>query len=555
MPIRLKLLLAITVTLLCLGTLTMLGRASLLEAEDSISSLANHHMVAVDLARSAQLAFARADRALSDAQAAATLSQADAAAEVFRKQIATFGGGWSQLQVSLDDEDRRQAAAQIGTRTDNWQRAASALLTRGSPSGQLVQHVTLDRQRDELSSAIDRLVADTTSNARDDAVEESASLEARSRNATLVALVAGAGVLAGLVWVFHSVSTGISAARGQADRISAGDLETVRVTRRRDEFGVLLKGLDGMREQLRQGVEAEQQARLDARQRGEAAERRTGMLDQLTSAFESRATVLVELVGAAANTLRTTAGTLGAGAADTDAQAACATSAAEAAGASADSAANAAEQLASAITEISRQVAQSTQVAGRAVADARRTDGVVKALAESADRVGTVVRTISNIATQTNLLALNATIEAARAGDAGKGFAVVASEVKNLATLTSKATDEVGQQITQIQSATTEAVEAISGITRTIEELSGIAAAIAAAVEEQSAATKDIASSVHQAASSAGQVADNIGGVSQGASVTRRGASDVQTAAGELSRHAGELSGAVTTYISGVKAA
>src|SRR5690606_15317887 len=116
--------------------------------------------------------------------------------------------------------------------------------------------------------------------------------------------------------------------------------------------------------------------------------------------------------------------------------------------------ASAAEELSASIGEISRQVSQATGVAARAVENARRTDMTVRALSEGATRIGQVVELISNIAGQTNLLALNATIEAARAGEAGKGFAVVASEVKNLAAQTSKATEEIGSQITQIQAAT-----------------------------------------------------------------------------------------------------
>ena len=555
MSIRLKLLAAITISMLCLGGLAMLGRSSMRDAEQAIVRMLDYHMAAVQQARSAQLAFAVADRALDDAKAAATLSQADAAAAVFRDRIGAFELAWAGLQNTLADPSARADAAGIGRRATVWQDQASGSLTGSSAIGNLAQRAKLDSQRNELTGAIDRLVADTVMRARGDAEHESMALDAGVSHFLWLAGAAAMAVLAGLGWSFHAVSTGIAAASERAARITNGDLKPMAATRRRDEFGTLLQALEAMRVQLDQGAETERQARLDAHQRHEATEHRTVMLDQLTTAFETRAAALVALVGSAADNLSMTANSMNTAAGETDAQADAAATAAAGAGASVDTAASAAEQLAAAITEISNQVAQSTRVAGRAVADARRTDNVVTALADSAERVGAVVRMIGDIAGQTNLLALNATIEAARAGDAGKGFAVVASEVKNLATQTSRATEEVGQQIAQIQCATTEAVQAIGTITQTIQELSGIAESIAAAVQQQSATTREIAGSVQQAAASAGQVAVSIAVVSKAASATERGALDVQAAAGHLSRHAAELSGVVTNFIGGVKAA
>jgi methyl-accepting chemotaxis protein len=214
-----------------------------------------------------------------------------------------------------------------------------------------------------------------------------------------------------------------------------------------------------------------------------------------------------------------------------------------------------AEELSSSISEITRQVAQSAKITEKAVADARRTDTTVRALAEGAQRIGQVVELISSIAGQTNLLALNATIEAARAGDAGKGFAVVASEVKSLAGQTAKATEEIGAQITRLQNETKDAVEAIKGITTVIEEVSSIATAIASAVEEQGAATAEIARNVQQTAGSAQMVTTNIAGVSEGAASTGAAADQVLSAAGELSRQAESLSAEVSGFVADVRAA
>jgi methyl-accepting chemotaxis protein len=217
--------------------------------------------------------------------------------------------------------------------------------------------------------------------------------------------------------------------------------------------------------------------------------------------------------------------------------------------------ASATEELTASISEINRQVAQSAKISGKAVDDAKRTDAIVHTLAEGAEKIGAVVGLITNIASQTNLLALNATIEAARAGDAGKGFAVVASEVKNLANQTGKATEEIGAQITQIQTATKEAVEAIRGISATIEEVSAIATAIASAVEEQGAATSEIARNVQQTSQAAQEVTVGVSGVSQAASETGAAAGMVLTAAADLSKQAEQLSSEVNAFVAGVRAA
>jgi methyl-accepting chemotaxis protein len=194
-------------------------------------------------------------------------------------------------------------------------------------------------------------------------------------------------------------------------------------------------------------------------------------------------------------------------------------------------------------------------MASQARADAMRTDDVVQALAEGAQKIGEIVDLIRNIAGQTNLLALNATIEAARAGDAGKGFAVVASEVKSLANQTAKATEDIAGQIAQIQRVTKEAVDSIGGIGNTIGEITNIATSIAAAVEEQGAATQEIARNVQQAATGTQDVSANIIGLSNGANETEAAASHVMGAAGVLSERAEQLRAEVLRYIAGVQAA
>ncbi len=292
---------------------------------------------------------------------------------------------------------------------------------------------------------------------------------------------------------------------------------------RTDEIGLMADAVQVFKDAM---VTAE---RLAAEQAAERAtrENRATRLEQTVASFEVNAHEMAALLSAGSTSLETTARAMTTSVDRTNQQASAVASAAEQAGAGAQTVAVATEELTSSINEISRQVAQSAKMAALAVKDAQRTNTIVSALAEGADKIGNVVGLITNIAGQTNLLALNATIEAARAGEAGKGFAVVASEVKSLASQTGRATEEIGTQITQIQAATKAAVEAIKAIAVSIEEVSSIATSIASAVEQQGAATAEIARNVQQTATAALDVTTNIGGVG-------RSANDSSAAAGQV---------------------
>ena len=263
---------------------------------------------------------------------------------------------------------------------------------------------------------------------------------------------------------------------------------------------------------------------------------------QVADNFEANMKQVVNTVASAATELQSTAQGMEATASSTSQQATTVAAAAEEASANVQTVASAAEELSSSISEISRQVAQSTQIAGTAVVEVDGANEKVQGLAEAANKIGEVVALITDIADQTNLLALNATIEAARAGEAGKGFAVVASEVKNLANQTAKATEEISSHISGIQGATQDAVGAIGSIGGIINQMNEIASTIAAAVEEQGAATQEIARNVEQAASGTTEVTTNIQQVTSAAAETGESAHEVLGAAGELSRQ-GEVLG------------
>jgi methyl-accepting chemotaxis protein len=297
---------------------------------------------------------------------------------------------------------------------------------------------------------------------------------------------------------------------------------------RNDEIGDMAGAVEALKlkavERARQ--EAEQE---EVKTRAAAAQRRAEM-HRLAEDFRAAVGEIVETVSAAAHDLEAAAGTLTDTAATTQQLAASAAGASEDASANVQSVASATEELGSSVEEISRQVHQSSSIAREAVKQAEQTNARIAELANAAGRIGDVVKLITAIAEQTNLLALNATIEAARAGEAGRGFAVVAQEVKALSAQTAKATDEIGGQIASMQTATQDSVAAIREIGATIARISDIAGTIAAAVEEQGAATGDIARNVQQAAHGTANVAANIGKVNRGASETGSASSRVLSA-------------------------
>jgi methyl-accepting chemotaxis protein len=335
-------------------------------------------------------------------------------------------------------------------------------------------------------------------------------------------------------------------------RLAANDTDvTVPTTDRRDEIGQMIGAIAIFRDATieKQRLEQEQ---AEAGRRAEEDKRRT--LLTLAADFEGRLGTLAQELGQATHQMEELASSMTGYAETSNREALEVAHTASSASAGVQTVAAAAEELSASIGEISHRVAQSATMTERGVADARRTDAIVRELSASAQKIGNVVGLITNIAGQTNLLALNATIEAARAGEAGKGFAVVASEVKSLAQQTSHATEEIGIQIGQIQTATQQAVDAIQGITATIEEVSKIAAGIAAAIEEQGAATSEIARNIQTTAVSTNEVCTVVERIRGASSRTQEMAVQVRTSAGDVSRQAVVLADDVKKFANGVRA-
>jgi len=356
------------------------------------------------------------------------------------------------------------------------------------------------------------------------------------------------GGLLGLQTI-RAVGRPLEQLNGAMAKIAQGLFNSRIVIEQDDEIGVALRNVQAMQAKL--GFDREEQKDTAKR----VSIRRKADMVKLADDFEGAVGQIVETVSSASTQLEASAGTLTSTAERAQQLTGVVATASEEASTNVQSVASATEEMASSVNEISRQVQDSARMANEAVDQARKTNDRVSELSKAAARIGDVVELINTIAGQTNLLALNATIEAARAGEAGRGFAVVASEVKALAEQTAKATGEIGQQITGIQAATQESVNAIKEISGTIEKLSEISSTIAAAVEEQGAATQEISRNVQQAAQGTQQVSSNITDVQRGASETGSASSQVLSAAQSLSGDSNRLKLEVGKFLDSVRAA
>ncbi len=408
---------------------------------------------------------------------------------------------------------------------------------------------TVEQLGEAVNKAVDEVRRQTTD-------ASSSSETAISFGITIMLVLAGISVAAAAAIGWFYVGRRIAARLGNLSEsmaaLSQGNLKTrIASGDDTDEIGEMARALRVFRDGMTRAEE------LAASQRAEQAqkEKRQKEMEEAAKEFDASITGVAAAVGNATASLRKSASSLSETAGEATRQVATVADASRAASSNVQTVASAAEELSASIQEISRQVSQSAQIAGQAVQDAQRTDATVQGLNEAAQRIGEVVKLINDIAGQTNLLALNATIEAARAGEAGKGFAVVASEVKNLATQTAKATEDIGTQISAIQAATGQAVSAIKGIGGTIGQINEIAATIAAAVEQQGAATKEISRNVQEAAHGTTTVASNITSVNTAAESTGAAASQVLGATEDLGKQSDQLRQVVDRFVARVRAA
>jgi methyl-accepting chemotaxis protein len=352
--------------------------------------------------------------------------------------------------------------------------------------------------------------------------------------------------------VLSKVSVPLGRITGQMQALAGGDLTiTVSDAGKRDEIGTLARALQVFQGSLIAKREADAAAAHGAADKI----RRAQYLDTLTRSFEANVSTLSQGVSSATTEMEATAAAMAGTANETNLQSAEVASAAQQTSANVQTVAAATEELAASVQEIAGQVTHASNAATAARQEAERTNAMMLSLATGTRNIGDIVGLISGIASQTNLLALNATIEAARAGAAGRGFAVVATEVKALAEQTTRATDEIAVQITAIQTETDAAVTAIAGIGRTIGEMSAIATSVAAAIEEQDTATREIARNVQQAARGTQSVSHTILSVREGAKGTGEAAAQVLDAAQDLSRTSERMRREVEAFLADVRAA
>ena len=374
------------------------------------------------------------------------------------------------------------------------------------------------------------------------------------RNVLVCLGLVAAFLLIAVFAISRSIVNPLGQLTGSLQRLAAGEVDAeVKGVERRDEFGTIARAVLGVRDAVRGRMQEQMQREEEAKGAAEAERRR--VLAEIAQSLDRQVKAVTDTVAQAANELVSTAQSMDKVSATARREAGEASDASARAASHVATVGQATGQLDSATSEISARVSESARMSQDAVSQIQEASAIVRNLSEASADIGKVVSLIQAIAEQTNLLALNATIEAARAGEAGRGFAVVASEVKQLATQTSKATDEITGRIEAVHGATGKAVSSIEEVDRTISRMNEIASTIAAAVEEQSAATSEISRSIGETTHETNTLAASLGNLLKAADETSASSHNVVSSASGLSAQATALRREVEQFVAKVAAA
>jgi methyl-accepting chemotaxis protein len=465
----------------------------------------------------------------------------------------------ASLEIAHSAEQREKIRdiggrlAEIAERHSSYEEHSLALLDRdGAITAERYAHLmeTVHEEQDALDRDLEAILADL-GRYTDRAAKQAEADEQRA--VVLIASISTVGLVLGIgfgLLMAGALARPLARAVETVKALAAGDTSVELKVDSKDEVGMLAETIEIFRQTTIRANELAEAQRAEEARRVARLERQA----ELVRTFDTNIGTVLETVASAATEMQSTAETLTSIAEETSAQSQAVAAGSQEASANVQTVATATEELSASISEISNQVTQSSSVTQSAARQAEDADRDMTHLNESADRIGKIIELIQDIAEQTNLLALNATIEAARAGEAGKGFVIVANEVKSLATQTAKATEDITVQIGDMQTATHSVVGRIQQITATIASLQDVATTIASAVEEQTAATREIARNVEQAAAGTSEVDRNIASVSAAASETGHSAKDVLQAANQVASQADAMKMEVNSFLDGIRA-
>jgi methyl-accepting chemotaxis protein len=546
---------------------------------DSVVDLGGNWLPSVNVVRAMNTSLAR----ISAVEARHVYSTDDATMAKFEKELEALIGQFDtqrkRYEPLISSEEERALYRTFIKHWEDFLKVHHELIAASRKNENQKAAELINGRGSELSDALakdGRQLVDINVKGSEQAVADAAANYSATRLITFVILGLGIVISAGAaLFSFFGVARPIGHITNSMGVLAGGNTDAeIPYAVRKDEIGRMAAAVRIFRDNMianrrleAEQKEAEQRAAAERKAAEERelaqhkaaeakaeAERKVAM-HALADSFERAVGNIIGTVSSASTELEAAATTLTKTADTTQQLAGMVAAASEQASSNVHSVAASTDEMSSSVSEISRQVQESSRIAHAAVEQAQKTDARINALSQAANRIGDVVKLITAVAEQTNLLALNATIEAARAGEAGKGFAVVAQEVKALASQTAKATDEISTQIAGMQSETNLAVTAIQEIGTTIGRISEISSTIAAAVEEQGAATHEIARNVQQAATGTSQVATNITDVNRGASETGSASTQVLASAQSLAKESTMLRTEVDKFLVTVRAA